>query len=398
VAKKPTKETTIKKVSPKTVNAKDKEANASRFSRFQENWLGKSCAAILAVTYVLAVVAIYNTRIIPGQYLYLSILVGQTAVVYLVYLLARKKKYSMKKNMLLGSTVLVVMLGCGYIINFSKNTNAFLSSIQSTSSVGTKTEISKPYTVLISGVDTYGEVEKTSRSDVNIIAVVNPESKKILLVNTPRDYFVQLHGTTGAKDKLTHAGIYGIEMSKNTLQDLYETDIDYTVRVNFTSLLNLVDALGGISVQSDQAFKADGYNFVAGTNQLNAKQALAFSRERYSFSQGDRQRGKNQQKVIEAVVAKASQPDIIVNYQKILATLSDSFQTNASKDELSNLIKQQLDSVGQWKTESISVDGTGSNSSTYSMGRQALYVMVPDMNTVNLAKTAISSYKATSAQ
>jgi LCP family protein required for cell wall assembly len=227
---------------------------------------------------------------------------------------------------------------------------------------------------------------------------VNPESKKILLVNTPRDYFVQLHGTTGAKDKLTHAGIYGIEMSKNTLQDLYETDIDYTVRVNFTSLLNLVDALGGISVQSDQAFKADGYNFVAGTNQLNAKQALAFSRERYSFSQGDRQRGKNQQKVIEAVVAKASQPDIIVNYQKILATLSDSFQTNASKDELSNLIKQQLDSVGQWKTESISVDGTGSKSSTYSMGRQALYVMVPDMNTVNLAKTAISSYKATSAQ
>lgn len=390
----------INKKSPakQVTTKKTQQAVSERAPKLMQKSIGKVVGSLVAIFYLLAVLAIYKTRIIPGQYLYLSVFVGLTVVAYLVYVLAKNAKRSLPKNIFLAVAVLVIVLGSGYVLNFSKNANAFLTSIQSTSKVSTKTEITKPYTVLISGVDTYGEVEKTSRSDVNIIAVVNPESKKILLVNTPRDYYVQLHGTSGSKDKLTHAGIYGIEMSKNTLQDLYETEINYTVRVNFTSLLNLVDALGGIAVQSDQAFRADGHNFVAGVNQLNAKQALAFSRERYSFSQGDRQRGKNQQKVIEAVVAKASQPDIIVNYQKILATLGDSFQTNASKDELSDLIKQQLNSIGQWRTESISVDGTGSKSPTYSMGAQPLYVMVPDHSTVNMAKSAIRSYKAPSSE
>jgi LCP family protein required for cell wall assembly len=277
----------------------------------------------------------------------------------------------------------------------SRSTTTFLQSSTSTAAKSTGTVISKPYVVYISGIDTYGEVGTTSRSDVNIIAVVNPKDKKVLLVNTPRDYYVQLHGTAGVKDKLTHAGIYGIDMSKNTLQDLYDTKIDYTLRINFTSLLKMIDAVGGIEVQSDVAFSAGGYNFVQGVNSLDSKQALAFARERHSFSEGDRQRGKNQQQVITALISKLSSPSTLVNYQKLLKSLDGTFQTNASSSEVSSLIRQQINSAGAWTTESISVDGSGAKAPTYSMGSQLLYVMEPNQATVDNAVAAIKAYLTT---
>ncbi len=152
-------------------------------------------------------------------------------------------------------------------------------------------DVRKPFVLYISGIDTYGDVNKVSRSDVNILAVVNPEQRTMLLVTTPRDYYVTLHGTSGPPDKLTHAGLYGIGMSQQTLSDLYGVDIPYYVRLNFTSLVKMVDVVGDITVQSDYAFKS----FQVGENVLDSKRALEFARERYIFAEGDRQRGRNQQ-------------------------------------------------------------------------------------------------------
>ncbi len=258
-------------------------------------------------------------------------------------------------------------------------------------STTTKTNVDEPFAVYISGLDTYGAITTTSRSDVNILAVINPKSHTILFVNTPRDYYVQLHGTTGVKDKLTHAGLYGIDQSQKTLEDLYGIPINYNVKINFTSLEKIVDTLGGIEVESEYNFSSGGYSFVQGMNQLNGKQALAFSRERYSFEGGDRTRGQNQMRVLTALVQKLSKPSVVVNYQQILQALSGVFQTNMPTSDLTSLVRRQLDSLATWQVTSMSVDGTGASLPTYSAGSQRLYVMIPDETSLNSAKNKINS-------
>lgn len=255
-----------------------------------------------------------------------------------------------------------------------------------------ETDITQPFVVYISGIDTDGDIASAARSDVNMLAVVNPQTQQILLVNTPRDYYVQLHGTDGARDKLTHAGIYGVEMSKQTLADLYGVDIDYHVRVNFASLTKLVDALGGVEVYSDQAFDSANYSFSEGYNTVNGDQALEFARTRYAFTDGDRTRGENQQRVIEAIISEVGAPGNVTNIQRIMRSLEGSFQTNASESEITALLNQQANDLGDWNVESISVDGTGTMAPTYSMGSQPLYVMEPNRETVEQAKRAIVEY------
>ena len=245
----------------------------------------------------------------------------------------------------------------------------------------------QPFAVYISGIDTYGNISTVSRSDVNILAIVNPAKRHLVLINTPRDYYVQLHGTIGSKDKLTHAGIYGVDMSRQTLEDLYDIDIPYYIRVNFSSLMAIVDTIGGVSVYSDYAFG----QFHVGRNELNGKQALQFSRERYSFTEGDRQRGRNQQRVIEAIVTKLSSPSVLVNYSSILSTTQSALQTNLPPQLITGLVNTQLASPKQWITRSISVDGTGSMSPTYSMGAQLLYVMVPNEASLEQARQEAKS-------
>ena len=252
-------------------------------------------------------------------------------------------------------------------------------------------DVTKPFVLYISGIDTYGDIGTVSRSDVNILIAVNPKTHKIVLVNTPRDYYVQLHGTTGTRDKLTHAGIYGVDMSMSTLEDLYGVPINNYARVNFSSLVKLIDAVGGVNVYSDQAFKS----FEQGYNQLDGKRALEFSRERYSFSKGDRTRGQNQQRVIEALIAKMSDPKNIVNYQAILAGLSNALQTNMSRESIATLANQQLDSLVKWNVESVAADGSGATKPTHSMGKLPLYVMEPDVKTVNKIKAKLQALLAT---
>ena len=251
-------------------------------------------------------------------------------------------------------------------------------------SIKTNADTSKPFAIYISGIDTYGEISAVSRSDVNMLAVVNPATRNLLLINTPRDYYVQLHGTTGTKDKLTHAGVYGIDMSRQTLEDLYGIEIPYYIRINFSSLVTIVDAVGGVDVYSDRAFKS----FHEGQNHLNGKDALAFSRERYSFSEGDRQRGRNQQRVIEALVNKLSTPGALANYQSILGAAQGAIQTNLPPSFITSLANKQVSDAKRWTTRSMSVDGTGSMGPTYSMGAQPLYVMIPDETSLNSARTA----------
>jgi len=247
------------------------------------------------------------------------------------------------------------------------------------------------YVLYISGIDTTGSISNRSRSDVNILMVVNPDKGRVLLVNTPRDYYVSLHGRSGLPDKLTHAGVYGIDVSVGTLEDLYDITIDYYVRINFTSLVTVIDALGGVDVDSAYDFSIGGYDFHVGTNHLDGAAALAFSRDRHDFAGGDRVRGQNQQRVIVAIINKITQPSVLLNYPQIMSSVQDSIQTSMSQDAISAQVKQQLSTGTKWDVTSISVDGTGAMDFTYSYPGQRLYVMVPDQSTVDLAKDQIQA-------
>ena len=240
-------------------------------------------------------------------------------------------------------------------------------------------DVGEPFNVYISGIDVDGPIATNSRSDVNIIMTVNPNTKKILLTTTPRDYYVQIPDISGEqRDKLTHAGIYGVDASMRTLEQLYGIDISYYTRVNFSSLVKIVDTLGGVDVDSDFEFTAGGYQFKQGMNHLDGKQALAFSRERYSFEDGDNQRGKDQEKVLTAILNKAMSPAILSNASALIADVSDSVQTNMTQEEMAKFIKMQLNDGASWTIESQAASGNGDTQACYSSGDQPLYVMWPD--------------------
>ncbi len=244
------------------------------------------------------------------------------------------------------------------------------------------------FTVFISGIDNRGALIEKSRSDVNILAAVNTATKQVTLISTPRDYYVPLSISNGAKDKLTHAGIYGVNVCMDTMAMLYNVNVDYYFRVNFAGFENIIDALGGVTVNSDYAFSTDNYSFQQGANQVNGKQALEFVRERSAFASGDRQRGKNQLAMIKAVVNKALSPELLVRYNALMDSLQGSFETSIPYDTLSTIVREQLDKGGDWNIVSYSVDGTGDSQVPYSMSQKA-YVMVPDQSTVETAKNLI---------
>ena len=248
------------------------------------------------------------------------------------------------------------------------------------------------FTVYISGIDTYGSVNTRSRSDVNILAVVNTTTGKIQLINTPRDYYVPLPISNGSRDKLTHAGIYGIEVSEGTIGDLYGIQIDYYLRMNFTSFIKIVDELGGIDVNSDYDFTTlhGKDHIVKGINHLNGEQALGFARERYSFNIGDVQRGKNQMEVIKGVIKKLSSKEMLSNFDSILAAISDSFQTDMPTDTMYSIVRYQLENNLTWSVDTYTVTGFDASNTTFSMPGFYAYVMVPNEDTVNEAKQLIA--------
>ena len=247
-----------------------------------------------------------------------------------------------------------------------------------------------PFIVYISGSDTRSKLLTVSRSDVNILMVVNPVSKQVLLLNTPRDYYVPNPAGNGRLDKLTHCGIYGVECSVEALEGLYDLEIDYYGQVNFTGLETLVDAVGGITVYSDQAFSARGVYIYVGENNLNGAQALDFCRERYHVAGGDNGRGKNQMKVIKAVIEKMTTGTTVISkYSSILKSLEGMFQTSISTEEISMLVKMQLDDMASWNVNTFAVTGSGGSEKTYSMPGAYAYVMYPNESVVDYASQLV---------
>lgn len=300
-------------------------------------------------------------------------------------------------------TELVILVNSGNYDAMIQNDETFEAKVRIIDTVSIVTEreetdtnidVTKdPFVVYLSGIDTRSNsLPSRSLSDVNIILAVNPNTKNILMIHIPRDYYVQLHGTTGNKDKLTHAGtIGGIEMSMGTIEDLLEIEIPYYIRVNFNAVVNLVDAIGGININSDVNYSFTCWTdrsctFNPGLNYVGGKCALAFARERHAYETGDRHRGENQEQVIELIIDKVtSSSTLISNYNDILNALNGTFETNLTTDDITSLVKMQIDDMASWNINSVNVDGTGASLPTYSYPNQNLYVMNPNMESVNAA-------------
>lgn len=252
------------------------------------------------------------------------------------------------------------------------------------------------FNIFISGIDTTGPVSTVSRSDVNMIVTVNPKTKQILMTSIPRDYYVTL-ANKGKKDKLTHAGLGGVENSVKTLENFLGIDINYYARVNFTSLIKMVDALGGIDVESPVAFTTmhGGYHIKKGTNHLNGDEALGFVRERYGLANGDNDRVKNQQRVLTAMLEKMMSPAVITNYSKVLDSIAGSFETNMSSSEITSLLKMQLNDMAKWDIMQIQLSGTGKSMTGGAyMPNNKLYYMIPDQDSVNECVSLIKKMDA----
>lgn len=252
---------------------------------------------------------------------------------------------------------------------------------------------SKPFLVYISGNDEYGELSAVSRSDVNMLVVVNPSTKQILLLSIPRDTYYRLH-TSGQLDKFTHSGMYGLQESIDTLQDMLDEDINYYVKMNFTSFIKVIDALGGITIDvpkyatlhsDDGSFttKIGEYTIYPGENTFNSKQALAFVRERKSFVAGDFVRGQNQQLMIKAIIKKECSPTILTSYSGILDAISNSIETNMSNDEINALVKMQLSDMPNWDVQTCQIIGDVANKPCYSLGYKEASVVVPYQTSID---------------
>lgn len=244
------------------------------------------------------------------------------------------------------------------------------------------------FTMYISGIDSRTGLVAKSHSDVNIVATVNTKTHQIFLLSTPRDYYVPLSISDGVPDKLTHAGIYGIDVCMDTISMLYDMDLDYYFRLNFSGFEDIVDAIGGVKVYNNHAFSAEGIQFDKGNLVLDGREALLFARERKSFPDGDAQRARNQMQLIQVMFNKMISPDILMKYTDIMKAVDGCFETSMPYDTLAGLVREQLDSNAQWEIISYAVSGTGAKKKPYSMSSKA-YVMVPDMATVDLAKDMI---------
>ena len=344
---------------------------------------------------VLSLVQLWRTQMLPV--LYLVILAALLALLWL--LVKRCQEYNVPGKVARVFSVFLcaaMALGCFWA-------QQGLSALGSmTSGLLTGAEANKitkePFVIYLSGVDTRGELTENARSDVNILAAVNPVTKRVALVNTPRDYYVDLAGTS-SKDKLTHAGLYGVETSMETLGNLYGVNVDHYIRINFAGFISIIDALGGVDVYSDQAFTSvgspgyyDPTTFVEGWNHLDGKSALAFARERHAFASGDIQRGINQMKVIDAMLNKIKSPALLMGFSKIMDAASDCFVTSFSQDQISALVRMQLSDFAEWDIESYTVTGTSSSSTKcYSAKGQKLYVMKPDDSSVSKAREMLAS-------
>lgn len=356
---------------------------------------GMVLLVLQAILSLAALVQLWRTQMLPVLYLVII-----TALLVLLWLLVRKCLVSRSGAVV--ARVLSVLLCAALAVGCVWAQQGLTALDSMTSGLLTGAEANKitkePFVVYLSGVDNRGELTEKARSDVNILAVVNPTTKQAALINTPRDYYVDLAGTD-SKDKLTHAGLYGVETSMATLGNLYGVNVEHYLRINFAGFINIIDAIGGVDVYSDQAFTSvgspgyyDPTTFAEGWNHLDGKSALAFARERHAFKTGDIQRGINQMKVIDAMVNKLKSPALLMGFSKLMDAAADCFVTSLSQEQISALVRMQLGDLANWDIQSYTVTGSGAKSTKcYSAKGQSLYVMKPDENSVNEAKALIAA-------
>ena len=356
---------------------------------------GMVLLVLQAILSLAALVQLWRTQMLPVLYLVII-----TALLVLLWLLVRKCLASRSGAVV--ARVLSVLLCAALAVGCVWAQQGLTALDSMTSGLLTGAEANKitkePFVVYLSGVDNRGELTEKARSDVNILAVVNPTTKQAALINTPRDYSVDLAGTD-SKDKLTHAGLYGVETSMATLGNLYGVNVEHYLRINFAGFINIIDAIGGVDVYSDQAFTSvgspgyyDPTTFAEGWNHLDGKSALAFARERHAFKTGDIQRGINQMKVIDAVANKLKSPALLMGFSKLMDAAADCFVTSLSQEQISALVRMQLGDLASWDIQSYTVTGSGAKSTKcYSAKGQSLYVMKPDENSVNEAKALIAA-------
>lgn len=303
------------------------------------------------------------------------------------------------KSLLAGQTKAIVLNGAFENLieqedpNYAKKIKKIYTKDLTKTVEAPKVTTNKTFNVYISGIDTYGPISSVSRSDVNIIMTVNQDTKKILLTTTPRDAYVPIaDGGNNQKDKLTHAGIYGVDASIHTLENLYDIELNYYARLNFTSFLKLIDLLGGVDVYNDQEFTSrhGNYHFPVGNVHLDSEQALGFVRERYSLANGDGDRGRNHQKVIAAIIQKLTSTEALKNYDAIIQGLQSSVQTNMPPETMVGLVNSQLANGGKYTVTSQDLKGTGRmDLPSYAMPDSALYMLEVDQNSLEASKTAI---------
>ena len=356
---------------------------------------GMVLLVLQAILSLAALVQLWRTQMLPVLYLVII-----TALLVLLWLLVRKCLASRSGAVV--ARVLSVLLCAALAVGCVWAQQGLTALDSMTSGLLTGAEANKitkePFVVYLSGVDNRGELTEKARSDVNILAVVNPTTKQAALINTPRDYYVDLAGTD-SKDKLTHAGLYGVETSMATLGNLYGVDVEHYLRINFAGFINIIDAIGGVDVYSDQAFTSvgspgyyDPTTFAEGWNHLDGKSALAFARERHAFKTGDIQRGINQMKVIDAVANKLKSPALLMGFSKLMDAAADCFVTSLSQEQISALVRMQLGDLANWDIQSYTVTGSsGTSTQCYSAKGQKLYVMKPDEASVNKAKEMIAT-------
>lgn len=357
----------------------------SKFNTFTKIWSLLYLIALLVFVSSMLVLDVVPSKLLLGAFVVLLII----SAVFFVQLFRDNIKRSRKVTAFILSLILMVVYTVGTA--YAVATHEFLGQVTAKKKAEDAVDVTnKPFNIYISGMDTTGKITEEARSDVNMIITVNPKTHKVLMTSIPRDYLVELQN--GEKDKLTHTGLMGIDETTSDVEDLLGIKINYYVKVNYNTLKDLVNSIGGITINSDKAFISyiGKYRFVEGENQLDGAKALAYARERHAYSDGDNHRVRNQQEVLKAIVKKLTgSTTLLTRYNKILKYLAPTMEMNLTRTEVKALVKFQLGKNPKWKFESNSLEGFDAFSTVYSAGNQQLYVMKPDEESIKKARQKI---------
>lgn len=378
-----------------------------KFAVFTRIWAFIYLICAAGIAYLM-----YYANILPAKYQYGGY--AAIAVCSLIVLPALFfKRFKMSRKVICLVLSIALIGGYAYAGNYLYSTVKFFSKITNINTADSNlakrvSVTNKPYNIYISGLDVVGSIDTVSRSDVNMIVTVNPKTHKILLTSIPRDYLIQLPSADYAQDKLTHTGVYGIDDTLGAVEKLTGLEMNYYVKVNYSTVIKLVDAIGGIDVVSEYTFttsgmgstpgfgSSNGITFKKGKNHLNGRRALAFARERHAFTKGDVQRNKDQQLVLQAILKKiSSNRTLVMKYSDILGGIQNYMKTNFTGEEIRDIIKMQVRDMPNWKIARQNMDGTDSSAFCYSTGTdEEVSVIQPDQTSVDKCVNAIKKIQS----